>query len=192
MIEILPEGPEHGPEIERLLDLTFGPDRYRKTSYRYRPGVDPVRALCLVACDGDRMVGAIRYWPIRLGSRPALLLGPLAIHPALQGRGIGRALIAESLRRAEALGHRLVFLVGDPAYYAQHGFAVAPRTVRMPDEDPGRLQYATLAGAELPPEGGELLRADGASVAVLRPGGGLWRLVPAVLAVAGPPIATRA
>jgi predicted N-acetyltransferase YhbS len=186
MIAIFPEGPEHGPEIEHLLDLSFGPDRGRKVSYRYRRGVGPVRELCLVASEGGRLVGAIRHWPVRLGGRPALLLGPLAIDPDRRGQGIGGALIRASLARANAMGHRLVFLVGDPAYYAQHGFAVAPRSVRMPDEDPGRLQYATLAGAGLPPEGGELLREDGTSVAApLVPGGAAWRLVPALAAVAG-------
>ncbi len=186
MIEISFEGPEHGPEIEHLLDLSFGPDRGRKVSYRYRRGVAPVADLCLVAAEGGRLVGAIRHWPVRLRGRPALLLGPLAIDPARRGQGIGGGLIRASLAKAEALGHRLVFLVGDPAYYAQHGFAVAPRSVRMPDEDPGRLQYATLAGAGLPAEGGELLREDGASVAALpTQEAARWRLAPALTAVAG-------
>ena len=63
-----------------------------------------------------------------------------------------------SLALAEAMGWRLVFLVGDPAYYARYGFAVAPANIVMPDESPSRLQYRTLAGASLPPGGGILLR----------------------------------
>ncbi len=165
MLDIAPEGPDDGPEIERLLDLTFGPDRRTKVSYRYRPGIAPVGGLCLVARDEQgRLAGAIRYWPVRLGPRPALLLGPLAIDPDRQGQGIGRALTRASLDLAEAAGHRLVFLVGDPAYYARYGFRVAPPAVRVPDEEAGRVQYLTLAGVDLPPEGGEILRADGGSV----------------------------
>lgn len=164
MIDIAPEGPEHGPEIEHLLDLSFGPDRHRKVSYRYRPGIAPIARLCLVAHEGGHLVGAIRYWPVRLGTTPALLLGPLAIDPARRGQGIGRALIQASLAEAQLLGHRLVFLVGDPAYYAQHGFRPVPPEVRMPDEAPERVQHITLAGAALPPGGGEILRADGSSV----------------------------
>jgi predicted N-acetyltransferase YhbS len=167
MLVIAPEGPLDGPPIEALLDLTFGLGRHRKTSYRYRTGVAPVQPLCLVAREDERLVGAIRYWPVRLEQRPALLLGPLAIDPARQGQGIGRALTAASLERAAALGWRLVFLVGDPAYYARHGFAVAPHAIVMPGEDPARLQYRTLAGAVLPPAGGLLLRERGSTPGLL-------------------------
>src|SRR3954466_10505665 len=117
MIEIFPEGPEHGPEIEHLLDLSFGPDRGRKVSYRYRRGVAPVRELCLVAAEGGRLVGAARHWPVRLRGRPALLLGPLAIGPARRGQGIGGGLIRASLAKAEALGPPLPFPGGDPPHH---------------------------------------------------------------------------
>ncbi|HEX6012128.1 MAG TPA: N-acetyltransferase, partial [Geminicoccaceae bacterium] len=137
MLAISLEGPDDGPAIEALLDRAFGPDRRRKTSYRYRDGVPPLAELCLVARESGQLVGAIRYWPVRLGAhRPALLLGPLAIDPDRQGQGIGRALTRASLAKAEALGWRLVFLVGDPAYYARHGFAPVPTGIVMPDEDP--------------------------------------------------------
>ncbi|MGD9893617.1 MAG: GNAT family N-acetyltransferase [Dehalococcoidia bacterium] len=159
MLELSHEGPEDGPEIEALLDRAFGPDRLSKRSYHYRDGIVPLHALCLVARERGVLVGAIRYWPIRLGDRPALLLGPLAIEPARQGQGIGRALTEASLARAEALGWRLVFLVGDPGYYARYGFAVAPTGIVMPGESPARLQYRTLLGAVLPAEGGILSRA---------------------------------
>ena len=114
--------------------------------------------LCYVARAGATLVGAIRYWPIRLDDRPALLLGPLAIDPARQGQGIGRALTRATLALAEGMGWRLVFLVGDAAYYARHGFSPAPANIVMPRESPARLQHLTLAGAVLPPEGGVLLR----------------------------------
>ena len=159
MLELTHEGPEDGPEIEALLDRAFGPNRLSKRSYHYRDGITPLHALCLLAREQGVLVGSIRYWPIRLGARPALLLGPLAIEPTRQGQGIGRALTETSLARAEALGWRLVFLVGDPGYYARYGFAVAPADIVMPGESPARLQYRTLLGAALPVEGGVLSRA---------------------------------
>ena len=159
MLELSHEGPADGPEIDALLDRAFGSDRLNKTSYRYREGIAPLAALVPGRTRARRSVGAIRYWPIRLADRPALLLGPLAIEPARQNQGIGRALTAASLARAEALGWRLVFLVGDPGYYARYGFTVAPAGIVMPGESPMRLQYRTLLGGALPAAGEILSRA---------------------------------
>lgn len=168
MLTIHPEGPADGPQIEALLDRAFGSDRRAKTSYRYRDGVAALDELCLVARVAGVLVGAIRYWPIRLGHEPALLLGPLAIEHVKRSQGIGRALTEASLARAEAEGWRLVFLVGDPAYYARYGFAVAPGNIVMPGESPARLQFRTLAGAALPAGGGTLLPVRSATP--LQPG----------------------
>ncbi len=145
MFLIRSEAPGDERLIEPLLDRCFGIDRHRKISYRYRNGVEPLADLAFVAEDENRrLVGAVRYWPIRLGSRPVLLLGPLAIDPDRQGRGIGRALVFHSLDSAATAGHRLVFLVGDSAYYARFGFAVAPAGIVMPGEAPARLNYRAL------------------------------------------------
>jgi predicted N-acetyltransferase YhbS len=143
--------------IEPLLDRCFGVDRHHKTSYRYRDGVPPLADLAFVAADEElKLVGAIRFWPIYLDRQPALLLGPLAIDPDRQGRGIGRALVFHSLETAAAAGHRLVFLVGDPAYYARFGFAVAPPGIVMPSESPARLNYRVLDPASRLPRTGTL------------------------------------
>lgn len=158
MLLIAPEGPADGPEVEALLDRIFGPDRRRKTSYRYRDGLPPLAELCYVAHAGAALVGAIRFWPLWLDALPALLLGPLAIDPERQGQGIGRALTQATLALAEGMGWRLVFLVGDPEYYARHGFAVAPAEIVMPGESPRRLLYRCLGRASLPSGGGILLR----------------------------------
>jgi len=147
-------------QIEPLLDRCFGIDRHSKTSYRYRDLVQPLAELAFVAEDDTAtIVGAIRYWPIRLDQLPALLLGPLAIDPERQGRGIGRALVFHSLETATAAGHRLVFLVGDPAYYARFGFTVAPSGIVMPGEQPSRLNYRVLDPALRLPRAGTLAPA---------------------------------
>lgn len=161
MLVIAPEGPLDGPSIDLLLDQAFGRGRFRKISYRYRVGMAPVAGLCLVARASGALLGSIRYWPVRLGTRPALLLGPLAIAPERQGQGIGRALVQASLEQAERAGWRHVFLVGDPAYYVRHGFAPVPSSIVMPGEDQARLQCRLLGGAALPRAGGVLLRVRG-------------------------------
>jgi putative acetyltransferase len=54
------------------------------------------------------------------------LLGPLAVAPALQRRGIGRALVQAGLPRLAGAGCARVCVLGDPAYYGRLGFAVEP------------------------------------------------------------------
>lgn len=161
MLDLTAEAPLDAAAIEDLLDRSFGPRRQRKLSYRYRIGREPEPGLSLVARDGGRLLGSIRYWRLLLGCEPALLLGPLAVEPGLRGRGIGRALVRQSLRQAAETAFGLVLLVGDPGYYAPFGFAVVPPSVVMPGEDPARLQWLGLGGAALPPGGGVLRRWPG-------------------------------
>ena len=156
--------PEDQSAIEHLLDLGFGIDRRIKTSYRLREGSQAVDSLSLLIRDAQLgIVGSISFWPLRVGDQgtPALLLGPLAVHPQRQNLGIGLALMREGLARARAMGHRLVILVGDAPYYARVGFKKLPRDVLlMPGyTDPERFLYVELmpgalqgvSGLVLPP-----------------------------------------
>lgn len=129
-------------EVEALFDLAFAPGREALSSYRLREGVAPVAALCLVARDeGGVLGGAIRVWPVRVGAAglPALLLGPVAVHPTRQGEGLGALLITECLARARALGWERVILVGDAPYYGRFGFAKLERVEMPPPTNPERV-----------------------------------------------------
>jgi predicted N-acetyltransferase YhbS len=129
-----------GWEVETLLDTCFAPGRTALSSYRLRDGVDPVRPLCLVVRDGDgTLAGAIRFWPVRAAGRPALLLGPVAVHPTRQGEGLGALLIRESLAEARRLGWERVMLVGDAPYYGRFGFRKLPDIVMPPPTNPDRV-----------------------------------------------------
>ncbi|HET6161399.1 MAG TPA: N-acetyltransferase [Dongiaceae bacterium] len=150
---IKPEPAVLAGAVERLYDEVFGPARFHKASYLFREGVDPIRELSWIALEGDRprderLVGAIRYWPILVGEtgHSALLLGPLAIAQDRAGKGIGRALMFKTLDLAAQLGHDLVLLVGDVDYYKRFGFVPAtPHGFVMPGESkPDRLQVAPL------------------------------------------------
>ncbi|WP_339633488.1 N-acetyltransferase [uncultured Sneathiella sp.] len=128
MPQFIQERPGDAALIEPLLDECFGPDRFKKTAYKVRENIAPQPELSYVAVDGERLLATIRYWPITIGGKtPALLLGPIAVSPRLQGKGIGVGLIRETLQVAQDLGHRLIVLVGDPEYYGQFGFENAAR-----------------------------------------------------------------
>ncbi|MGB5557193.1 MAG: N-acetyltransferase, partial [Paracoccaceae bacterium] len=124
MYRLEEETPDDWWEVEALMDLCFAPGREALSSYRLRDNVPPVRDLCTVARDSDgTLAAAIRYWPVLVADQPALLLGPIAVHPTRQGEGLGALLIAESMGEALRTGWRRVMLVGDAPYYRRFGFS---------------------------------------------------------------------
>lgn len=139
--DIRPERPEDGPLVEALNAASFGPGRFAKTAYRLREGVAPETALSFVAVEKAALRGSVRFWPVRIGTTPALLLGPLAVQSDQRGRGIGITLMTRGMEEAKALGHRFIILVGDPPYYARVGFTpLKPGRVRFPGPvDPARI-----------------------------------------------------
>jgi putative acetyltransferase len=76
----------------------------------------------LVAVEDGAIVGHVLAARGDLGGREAVAVAPLAVLPSHQGAGIGSALMAELLRRAEAAEIPMVLVLGDPAYYGRFGF----------------------------------------------------------------------
>lgn len=149
MFRITPEKPDDLDEVEYLYDLAFAPGRTALSSYRLREGVEPIADLSLVARDKyDILAGAIRFWPVLIGQagHPALLLGPVAVHPTRQGEGVGNLLISESLARAADNGWSRVILIGDEPYYSQYGFRreLAENLRFPPPTNPERLLAKAL------------------------------------------------
>ncbi len=149
MYELHQETREDWWEVEALYDLCFAPGREALSSYRLREGVAPVAALCLVARDeGGILAGAIRVWPVRIGTARALLVGPIAVHPTRQGEGLGGYLIREALRIGHAAGWDRAMLVGDAPYYARFGFTRLEKVTMPPPTNPERvLGFALSPGA---------------------------------------------
>jgi predicted N-acetyltransferase YhbS len=150
MIKIVREAPAEAGAREALLDLAFGKHRRRKSSERLREHRLPADDLAFAAKLGDgRIIGTLRLWHVNAGENcPALLLGPLAVHPAHRKKGIGSRLMQEALLRAEALGHRAIILVGDEPYYRRFGFSAAPAAnLHMP----GPFERHRLLARELVP-----------------------------------------
>ncbi|MBM05152.1 MAG: GNAT family N-acetyltransferase [Oceanibulbus sp.] len=141
-----PEVPADHWEVEALYDTCFAPGREALSSYRLRDGVPPVAGLSHVARDsGGILAGAIRYWPVRIDATPALLLGPVAVHPTRQGEGLGAALIETSLAQAAPLGWERVMLVGDAPYYNRFGFTLLQDVEMPPPTNPARILGRALA-----------------------------------------------
>lgn len=89
------------------------------------------------------VVGHVMLTPALLDAPPRLVavqvLSPLRVVPASQGRGVGAALIRTALARADEQQCPVVFLEGDPGYYARAGFVEAGAlgfrkpSLRIPD-----------------------------------------------------------
>lgn len=98
----------------------------------------------LVAVKEDVILGHVLFskgFITHRGRRfKCLVLGPVAVHPEHQRKGIGKALVNEGLERAKEVGFGAVIVVGDPAYYAAFGFKPAVTmklrtTLGVPDEN---------------------------------------------------------
>ncbi len=161
--KILRERSGDDSRIEPLLDRCFGFDRHHKTVYRLREGVAPTDKLSFVALAPDGgLLGSLRFWPIRIGQASAILLGPLAVEPALQGAGIGRGLLRHGLTRAKRLGARICVVVGAPDYYAPFGFEnAAGRGLILPGPvAPERFQVLEIVPEALHGVSGLIGRAE--------------------------------
>lgn len=77
----------------------------------------------LTARSEGALIGHVLFTPCDLdnGGRVALL-GPLAVAPGLQRRGVGGSLIRAGLARLNDSEASHVLVLGDPAYYARFGF----------------------------------------------------------------------
>ena len=80
--------------------------------------------LSLVAEQGRHLVGHVAFTlcAVEGSAGRVALLGPLAVAPEAQRRGIGRALIAAGLARLGESDVAQVNLLGDPGYYGRFGF----------------------------------------------------------------------
>ncbi len=158
---IRPERPEDAPLVEALNARAFGPGRFAKSAYRLREGVEQEQALSFVAVEEGRLRGSVRFWPIVIGSTPALMLGPLAVEEDLRGHGVGVALMEEGIVAARAAGHAIMILVGDEPYYARVGFSkLPPGRIAFPGPvDQSRILGLSLKPGALVSLGGHIRRA---------------------------------
>lgn len=129
------ERPDEYRAIESLIRDAFW-DIYRPgcvehlVVHRLREDSSFVPELSLVAVLDGQRVGAIVYSKAKIelqggGELELLVLGPVAVLPAFQKRGIGEALICRSRQLAAQLGYSVIALYGDPSYYGRSGFVPA-------------------------------------------------------------------
>jgi putative acetyltransferase len=119
-IEIREERAVDIPAIREVHTRAFGQDQEGNI-------VDALRAnsgvlLSLVAVVDGRLVGHILYSPASLDRLTGAALGPMAVLPEYQRRGIGSTLIENGNRKIQQAGYPSIVVVGHPEYYPRFGF----------------------------------------------------------------------
>ena len=132
MSDIIPLDTVASDAIEALLDAAFGPDRHGRTAYRIREGMAIIPALSVaIAGRGDALIGTLQSWPVALTQAdgqqiPLIMIGPVAVAPAHQQDGHGRAMMDAVIGKARALRTEPLIMIGDPEYYGRFwGFTAA-------------------------------------------------------------------
>ena len=127
LLIIRPETPENKAAICHVNEEAFGDTGEAGL-------VDKLRSrqaiiLSLVAIDGDRVIGHILFSPVTVESESqsfsAVGLGPMAVLPHYQKRGVGSELVRAGLEECRRLGHEIVVVLGHPDYYPRFGFVSA-------------------------------------------------------------------
>ena len=115
------------PRVREIHEAAFGQPEEADLVVALRSSAAPYSSL--VAEIERRIVGHVLLSPVSIeGKSPEVGcagLAPLGVHPSVQRRGVGSALVREALRGCPALGWSAVFLLGDPSYYSRFGFVLA-------------------------------------------------------------------
>ena len=124
MVAILHERPEDANAIRFVLEEAFGQSNEADL-------VDALRrratlTLSLVALRENEVVGHILFSPVTIESAGssfnAIGLGPMAVLPPYQGKGIGSQLVRIGLEQCRQAGHEIVVVLGHPDFYGRFGF----------------------------------------------------------------------
>ncbi len=111
--------------VRHVNRLAFGQDDEARLVDALRDG--GYLRVSLVAEQGGQVVGHILFSDLSIitgaGTVPALALAPMAVLPEFQRQGVGSALVRRGLEECQRQGHRIVVVLGHPAFYPRFGFS---------------------------------------------------------------------
>ena len=126
-LDIRPERPLDVTAIRAVVIAAFKDAPY--SNQTEADIVDALRAdgalsVSLVAADHGEIFGHVAFSLVKIAQAPGVWygLGPIAVKPDRQKRGIGRTLIIEGLCSLSSLHAAGCVVLGDPRYYQRFGF----------------------------------------------------------------------
>jgi putative acetyltransferase len=139
------ETPDDHATIHRIVDEAFGDTTTSAIVDAIRATDRFVPELSLVAVSEGQSLGHVISSYVDLlvpDTRRVLCVGPLAVVPSHQRRGIGTALMQEMVRLADERGEPRLLIEGNPAYYGRFGFTRADEHgIEMPPESRGPQSF---------------------------------------------------
>lgn len=164
MVEIIPLELVDPAQVEAILDAAFGPERHGRTAYRLREGMAMLPALSFAARVDGVIVGTVQCWPVAHHgdggtTTPLVMVGPVAVLPDRQQRGLGRRLMEAAMAAAPASADGALMMIGDPEYYGRFfGFSADDTgTWRLPGPfEPRRLLAASVGDYAVPDAPGDI------------------------------------
>lgn len=126
---IRPEHPQDFKEIRTLVTSAFkGAPHSAGTEGAIVDSLRKGNALTvsLVAVQDGEIVGHVAFSPVKIEGTGENWygLGPVAVHPNQQRKGIGSKLIEAGLEQIKSLSAAGCVVLGDPLYYSRFGFKV--------------------------------------------------------------------
>lgn len=122
------ERPDDAAAITTVVTAAF-PTAAEATLVERLRDADALTGTWVAEHDGT-IVGHVAFSPVTIEDNggkhsTAVGLGPVAVAPTQQRRGVGVALIEHGLAQLHRDGHALVVVLGSPAYYPRFGFVRA-------------------------------------------------------------------
>jgi putative acetyltransferase len=127
MAEVRTEVPGDYPAVREVHVRAFGDDAEARLVELLRDRRN--LAVALVAVVDGHIVGHIVFSPVTVAQAPddcrAVGLGPMAVLPEFQNKGIGSQLVTEGLEACRRAGYAAVVVLGHTKYYPRFGFSRA-------------------------------------------------------------------
>jgi putative acetyltransferase len=124
---VRPETPDDIDSIRYVNEQAFGQEDESMLIEKLRKR--GVLAVSLVAVQDGEIVGHIAFSPVVVESEDSsfevIALGPMAVLPMYQHKGIGSQMVLAGLEECRRLRQEIIVVLGHPDYYPRFGFVLA-------------------------------------------------------------------